>query len=194
MPPSRPTHSLPRAPVGQARRGLPPLRLLERTLEGDVLLAGVGCLGRGDDGFGPELARRLEAAAGVVAERRDSRFLALDCGDRPEDYTADIASWGPDTVVFADAVELGREPGAAILVDAVEVEDRFPDSHRASLKLVMEYVRCRTGAQVLLLGVQPVSLCGQEMSPVVAAVTERLAVSLGPFPPLDRVPSKEDPL
>lgn len=123
------------------------IRLLGRTLSGRVLVAGVGRVDRCDDGAGPALARRLASVPGL---------MTLDCGDRLEDFTGDIARLRPDMVLVADAVDLESAPGSIALLEA----SRLPagvagDTHRATLKTAMEYLALRTRATVLLLAIQP---------------------------------------
>ena len=91
------------------------------------------------------LARRLASVPGINA---------LDCGDRLEDFTGDIARLRPDFVVVADAVDLRAAPGSMALLDS----NRLPadvDTHGGSLRTAMEYLRLRTHAEVLLLAIQP---------------------------------------
>jgi hydrogenase 3 maturation protease len=104
-----------------------------------------------------------------------SRLRAMDCGDRPEDFTADIARERPDTIVLADAVDMGAPPGSVAWLEEADVPDRPADTHRASLRMLMQYLRLRTGADVVLLGIQPAVVSeGLELSPPVAGSVERL--------------------
>jgi hydrogenase 3 maturation protease len=148
--------------------------VLDQRVSGAVVVAGVGCTGRGDDGFGPALAAGLAGAVGV---------LAIDCGERPEDFTGDIARRNPDTILIADAVDMGAEPGEVALIDASELPSGACDTHRPTLRAVMEYLQWRTGATVLLLGVQPGSLTAPGLSPAVAASTDRLQRILEAYRP-----------
>jgi hydrogenase 3 maturation protease len=136
---------------------------LDRRISGRVLLVGVGCAGRGDDAAGPTLARRL----------RD-RFpaVAIDGGDRPEDVTGEIAQAQADTILIADAADLGARAGEVAVLDAGEIRDRGLDTHRASLATLMRYLELRTGARVLLLAIQPAQLgdTGELSAPVAATV------------------------
>jgi len=142
------------------------MQILGRTLPGRVVVAGVGCSGRRDDGCGPVLARRLADL---------SALRAMDCGDRPEDFTADIAGEQPDTVVLADAVDMGAPPGSVAWLEETDVPDEPADTHRSSLRMLMQYLRFRTGAEVVLLGIQPAVVSeGFELSPPVEASVERL--------------------
>jgi hydrogenase maturation protease len=141
------------------------IRLFGRTLSGRVLVAGVGRVDRFDDGAGPALARRLASVRAVHA---------LDCGDRLEDFTGDIARLRPDVVVVADAVDLGSAPGSMALLDA----DRLPadaGTHGGSLRTAMEYLRLRTRAEVFMLAIQPARVAdGVGLSTEVGATVDLL--------------------
>jgi len=71
-------------------------------LDPDTVLIGIGNEISGDDGFGPELAKRLKPFLG---ER------AIDGGLAPENWTGPISKLGPKILVIADAVDFGGEPG-----------------------------------------------------------------------------------
>jgi hydrogenase 3 maturation protease len=138
---------------------------------GKVVLAGLGCPDRGDDGAGCALARSLQGHPSL---------RALDCGDRPENYTGDIAREEPDTVLLADALEMGGHPGDVAILEAEELGGGGFETHRASVGILMEYLRRRTGARVLLLGIQPSQISdGEGLSPEVAASVANLARLLG---------------
>lgn len=80
-----------------------------------VLIAGVGNIFLGDDGFGVEVVRRLagrELPDGV--EVRDFGIRGMDLAYAlQEDY---------EVVVFVDATPRGEKPGTVSLIEA-EVED-----------------------------------------------------------------------
>jgi hydrogenase 3 maturation protease len=147
------------------------IRLLGRTLSGRVLVAGVGRVDRQDDGVGPTLARRLASAPGL---------MTLDCGDRLEDFTGDIARLRPDTVVVADAVDLGAAPGSIALLEAAGLPAGIGDTHRASLRTAMEYLSWRTRRTVLLLAIQPARVAdGVGLSAEVRATLDGLVDLFG---------------
>ncbi len=140
-------------------------------LEGRVVVAGVGTVGRGDDGFGPLLARRLSGLPNL---------RAVDCEDRLEDYTGDIAREDPDTVLIADAVDLGVEPGRFAVLEAESLASFAGGTHRASLETTMRYLEQRTGAAVFLIGMQPAVIADQRsLSPAVSAGIGALASFFG---------------
>ncbi len=141
------------------------IRLFGRTLSGKVLVAGVGRVDRLDDGVGPLLARRLASIPSIKT---------LDCGDRLEDFTGDIARLRPDIVLIADAVDLRAAPGSMALLEA----DKLPaglNSHQATLRTAMEYLKLRTRAKVLLLAIQPAHVAdGVGLSTAVGATIDLL--------------------
>jgi hypothetical protein len=104
------------------------MQILGRTLPRRVWSG--GGVGRRDDGCGPILARRLADL---------SRLRALDCGDRPEDFTADIAREQPDTVVLADAVDMGAPPGSVAWLEETDVRRASDTTGRPSDDAVLGF-------------------------------------------------------
>lgn len=138
-------------------------------LRGRVLVAGIGRELRADDAAGLWLVREL----GRYPRRR---LICLECGAVPENYVAEIARHNPETVILADAAELGEAPGTFRFLTAAEVESLDLSTHGVPLPLVMAEIEARTGAQVHLLGIQPASLAlGRELSPQVHQTVVRLA-------------------
>ena len=134
------------------------------------MLLGVGNEERGDDGVGSLLVRRLEFTG---------NWKCIDCGEVPESYTGVVKEFGPDCLVFVDAVNFGGAPGQVALIDLQNVKEERFDTHRPSLRVVMKYLQAETNADVFLLGIQPKStLYGQGMSAEVAAALEVLTKSL----------------
>lgn len=113
---------------------------------GRVAVVGVGDSGRGDDGAGPRVAALLEEA-GVEH--------VIDSGRWPELDTWKLREIAPDTVLFVDAVDLGARAGDAALLTAQELRSAGFDTHKAPLRLTMEYVQAELGCRTCLLAVQP---------------------------------------
>ncbi len=130
---------------------------LSGMLAGRVVLLGIGSQWRGDDQAGSMLARGLP---------RTQRFYPIDCGDVPEAYTGPVKEFQPDTIVIADAVDFGQEPGEIAILAAEAVTDRRLDTHRPSLRTMVDYLKAETGARVAILGIQPGNLgFGEEVTP-----------------------------
>jgi hydrogenase maturation protease len=78
-----------------------------------VLVAGVGNIFLGDDGFGSEVARRLAAGAQGVGVR------VVDYGIRGMHLAYDLLE-GYDTLVIVDAVSRGGAPGDLVVLEVGE--------------------------------------------------------------------------
>lgn len=149
------------------------MRLLRGRLSGRLTVVGIGNAGRGDDAAGLRVARllrRLGAPGGwgplVLAD-------VVVAGTAPEAYAGAIAASAPDTVLLVDAAQLGQPPGAVALVAEADLAQRPGwEVHRPPLALLMHYLTLRTGARVLLLGIQPQDTAwGAPLSPAVRQST-----------------------
>lgn len=146
---------------------------LEESLLGRVAVVGVGDADRGDDGAGPAMIELLDKA-GVGN--------LIDAGASPETQTWRIREMSPDTVLFVDAVDLGGAPGDAALLAPSELRASGFDTHRAPLRLTMEYLRQEIGCACWMLAVQPKDVRQQaRMSDEVRASVERLTEMLIPL-------------
>ena len=100
-----------------------------------ALVIGIGNPDRGDDAVGVEVARQ------VAAERLDVLTLEFD------DPSEALDAWDPeDTVVIADAISSGGDPGDIHVVDVVE--QKLPTgnwsaggTHALGLAAVVELAR-----------------------------------------------------
>ncbi|MFC5955118.1 hydrogenase maturation protease [Streptomyces pratens] len=141
-----------------------------------TLVAGVGNIFLGDDGFGVEVARRLTeqgCPAGVEV---------ADIGIRGVHLAYQLLD-GYDTLVLLDATARGGEPGTLYLIDATEPAGRQPpdgvalDGHRMSPDAVLallDTLCAGTGAapprRTLVIGCEPATVEeGIGLSPRVAA-------------------------
>jgi hydrogenase maturation protease len=81
-----------------------------------VLVAGIGNLFRGDDGFGPEVVRRLVASGSLPGHVR-----AVDYGIRGMHLAYDLLD-GYDALVIVDAVPGKGEPGDVSVLEVGEAD------------------------------------------------------------------------
>ncbi|MFF2119508.1 hydrogenase maturation protease [Kitasatospora xanthocidica] len=148
-----------------------------------VLVAGVGNIFLGDDGFGVETVRRLSAhplPAGVEV---------VDVGVRGVDLAYRLLD-GHRTAVLVDAVHRGGAPGTLYLIEAAAEQPPEPpalDGHRMGPDAVLALLAtlaAGTGGEpperVLVVGCEPASLEeGIGLSePVAAAVAEAVRMVL----------------
>jgi len=74
-----------------------------------ILVAGIGNLFSSDDGFGPEVVRRMGA-------RADDRVRIVDYGIRGVHLAYDLLT-GYDVLVLVDALPVGDEPGQVTVLE-----------------------------------------------------------------------------
>ncbi len=120
---------------------------LRARLGDKVVVVGIGNPLRGDDSAGSCVAQRLALA--------NARASVIDAQEVPESYVGRIIAARPDTVVLVDAVDIGGRPGDAAIIESDQIERYDPTTHRVPLGLVMRYLRCETGADTFLIGIQP---------------------------------------
>ncbi|HEY7280119.1 MAG TPA: hydrogenase maturation protease [Actinomycetota bacterium] len=141
-----------------------------------VLVAGVGNVFLGDDGFGGEVARRLLADGGVP-----DGVKVEDYGIRGVHLAYEMLE-PYDLVVLVDAVSRGEPPGTVTLIepDLGEFEEAAPhvaagesplvDAHSMTPGSVFALVRAMGGrpSRVLVVGCEPAEVVERMgLSPVV---------------------------
>jgi hydrogenase maturation protease len=140
-----------------------------------ILVAGVGNIFLGDDGFGSEVARRLSTRAQPDGVRVE------DYGIRGYDLTyALLEPW--DAVVLVDAVKRGAAPGTLFLIEPEPGEGPTQpvlDAHGMDPERVLSAVAALGGELKCLrvVGCEPQDAFGKDemavgLSPPVAAAVE----------------------
>lgn len=129
-----------------------------------ILVAGVGNVLRGDDGFGPavtELLTNLPEGADVIETGIGGVALLQELMQ------------GYDGLVLIDAVERGATPGTVFLIEPdVQEGEHVPDVHLANPHRVLSMAKTMgvLPERVVIIGCQPADnmdeLC-QGLSPVV---------------------------
>ena len=115
-----------------------------------VLVAGVGNIFFGDDGFGPHVAQALarDAHPGVSVE---------DYGIRGLHLAYDLLS-GYERAIIVDAVPRGGAPGTLYVIDpVVDVAGVTADAHRMDIGSVLAFVRTLGGVAppITIVGCEP---------------------------------------
>lgn len=121
---------------------------LQSRIGDTVVVVGIGNPLRGDDAAGSCVAQRLTRASARAS-------IIVDAQEVPESYLGRIVAARPDTVILVDAVDIGGRPGDSAIIESDQIERYDPTTHRVPLGLVMRYLRCETGADTFLIGIQP---------------------------------------
>lgn len=143
-----------------------------------VLVAGIGNVFRGDDGFGSAVAKRLEQ------ESFPDGVEVADYGIRGVHLAYQLLE-GYDLLVLIDAVPRGGPPGTVYVIepDPVSADDGAApiDSHEMSPGLVLGLLPKLGGSvgRVLVVGCEPATAePGMELSAPVEAAIEGAAATV----------------
>lgn len=152
-----------------------------------ILVAGIGNIFLGDDGFGVEVVRRLNSC------KLPSGVRVADFGIRGFDLSYALQD-GYETTILVDACQHGETPGTLYVVepdlndlDGDDSAEGLIETHGMNPMKVLRMAKAMNGSmkKVLLVGCEPATLGGEEgkmglSEPVEAAVDEavRLVASL----------------
>jgi hydrogenase maturation protease len=142
-------------------------------MRGSVLVAGVGNIFLGDDGFGVEVARRLSA------ELLPANVRVADYGIRGIHLAYQLLD-GYDTLILVDAVSRGEPPGTLFVIEpdltGPASGDPLMDAHDLDPASVLRLVRHLGGRldRVFVVGCEPqrTEECIGLSAPVERAVDE----------------------
>jgi hydrogenase maturation protease len=164
-------------PVGQASPTPAELSASASAVRPRILVAGIGNLFLGDDGFGVEVVRRL-ISRGLPAAAR-----VVDFGIRGLDLAYALQD-GYEITILVDAFPHGKTPGTVSIVepDTSEIAaapNSLVEAHSMNPINILRMASAMNGSlnRILLVGCEPASLGGEEgfmglSEPVEAAVEE----------------------
>ncbi len=117
-----------------------------------VLIAGVGNIFLGDDGFGSEVASQL------AREQLPEWAKAADFGIRGIHLAYELLE-GYETLILIDALPRGEEPGTVSIVERLsdQATDIQPDAHSMDPRTVFAYLESMGGPvpRTLIVGCEP---------------------------------------
>jgi len=132
---------------------------LKNILKGKVVILCIGNIECGDDGLGPYLAKTIKGK---------TLYEVIDAGVAPENWTGVIARLKPDTIIIVDAICFEGEPGDVRIFLGEDLRSGKISTHDSSPKLLIEYLKETTLADIYILGIKPKSnKFGQSLSPLV---------------------------
>jgi len=140
-------------------------------MTGRVLVAGIGNVFLGDDGFGVEVARLL------LGQQLPDGIDVVDYGIRGVHLAYELLDERYETVVLVDALPMGEPPGtlAVLEPDPEGPDDALVEAHSMSPHVVLSALRALGGRPpgVLVVGCEPAALDqGMALSPPVAAALD----------------------
>jgi hydrogenase maturation protease len=145
-----------------------------------ILIAGIGNIFLGDDGFGVEVARRLSESEFPEGVR------VQDFGIRGYDLAYALLD-GYDLTLLVDAAPRGSTPGTLYVIEpdlnqeTAETQGVALDAHAMNPVSVLQLAKSMgpVAGKVLLVGCEPATLGGEEgqmgLSEAVAAVVDQAA-------------------
>ena len=84
------------------------------------------------------------------------RAQVINCAEVPESYTGKIKELKPDTIVIVDAVDLKAPPGSVSIIEKDKLDEmKLYSTHNVPLRILMDYLRLETKADIFLIGIQP---------------------------------------
>ncbi len=120
---------------------------LARRLHGKrTVILGVGNPMQGDDAIGPNLVDLLHG-------RVDATLVYG--GEVPENYLSSIRAARPEVVLIVVALEVGASPGSLAVLDADRLRAIENFTRNPGLAFLAMMIQDETGAEVILVGVQP---------------------------------------
>jgi hydrogenase maturation protease HycI len=123
------------------------LDALAKRLRGKrTVILGVGNLLQGDDAIGPNLVDLLHGRVEATL---------INAGEVPENFLSSIRAAQPEVVLIVVAIELGSEPGCIAVLDADQLRAIGNFTRNPGLAFLAVMIQDGTGAEVLLVGVQP---------------------------------------
>ena len=109
------------------------------------ILLGVGNEINGDDGIGVWVARNFS----------HSGWKSIDCFTAPENYTSEIRKSRAKKVVIVDAADMGLDAGEIRIIPKDRIGSAGFSTHSLPLSIFISHVEEMTGAEVVLIGIQP---------------------------------------
>lgn len=142
------------------------LMRLKDILKGKVVILCIGNIECGDDGAGPYLASMIKGRM---------PYEVIDAGVSPENWTGVVTRLNPDTIVIVDAIYFDGEPGEIKIFAGEDLRSGKISTHDVSPKLLIEYLKESTRADIYILGIRPESSkLGQGLSPCAQKSLDKL--------------------
>jgi len=139
----------------------------------NIIILGVGNFLKRDDWIGCYATKILKR------ELKAKNIQFIIGGVSPEAYAEKIVRAKPTKVVILDAVDMGLKPGQIKLINIKQIKQALPNTHKPSLRILIDYLRKTTDTTIKIIGIQPKNVdLGEKMSKevknAIPAIKERL--------------------
>lgn len=94
----------------------------------------------------------------MAALKENQSVLVLEGGTLPENITSPLRRFMPEVVIFIDAADFSGQPGEIRLIDPAQVGGASYSTHSIPLSLLSKYLANEIGCQVIIIGIQPISV------------------------------------
>lgn len=132
-----------------------------------IAVLGIGNELRTDDGLGPFIIANLQISSPVI--------MVENVGSVPEAFASSIADFRAERVILVDAADMRRPPGHVEVVTRGRIGGVAISTHSMPLSLLMMYLEQETGAETVLLGIQPKSIAfGEGLTGAITVVCHKV--------------------
>ncbi len=115
-----------------------------------VAFMGIGHELCGDDAVGMRIAGMLRL---VLSDAE--RFLVLETGPAPENFTGSLRRFKPDLIVLLDSALMDEAPGTIRWLNWQDTEGLSASTHTLPLHILASYLTAELGCTIGLIGIQP---------------------------------------
>lgn len=126
----------------------------------------VGNTLRADDGVGPYIGPLIIAT---------DQVKIINAGYNPENIIEEAIALQPVKIIIIDAADFQGVPGEARVISQEHIPEASLSTHAVPLKVIYHLLVHNTGAQAVMIGIQPQSLeHKEELSPEVKATADEI--------------------
>jgi len=139
----------------------------------NIIILGVGNSLKRDDWIGCYATKILKR------ELKTKNIQFIIGSVSPEAFAEKIVRAKPTKIIILDAVNMGLKPGQVKVIDIKKIKQTLPNTHKPSLRILIDYLRKTTDAVIKIIGIQPKNVdFGEKMSKdvkdAVPAIKERV--------------------
>ncbi|HPP66711.1 MAG TPA: hydrogenase maturation protease, partial [bacterium] len=90
-----------------------------------------------------------------VSKEKISHVKVFPCYDFPENFTGSVKKEKPDHILLIDSSITGKKPGSIFILNPEGINHEDISSHRIPLRLLYEYLKKETRADIAIIGIEP---------------------------------------